>query len=92
MTAICPACGEALPAANAACVCTLNTISATENPAIPGYKIIRVLGRGGMGVVHLAEDIHLKRYVAVKLISETKPDPRSEERFLILRFQKSPTA
>ena len=33
------------------------------------YRIVRVLGRGGMGVVYLAEQMHPQRQVAIKLIA-----------------------
>lgn len=32
------------------------------------YRIERVIGRGGMGIVHLAEDPYLERSVALKLV------------------------
>lgn len=37
-------------------------------PAIPGYEIERLLGRGGMGMVFLARQTRLKRLVALKMI------------------------
>jgi WD40 repeat protein len=44
------------------------TESPPEAPAIPGYEIEALLGRGGMGVVYRARHLALKRSVALKMI------------------------
>jgi predicted Ser/Thr protein kinase len=47
------------------------------------YSIDRELGRGGMGVVYLAREVHLDRLVAIKLLPPDKADdPTLRERFL----------
>lgn len=47
------------------------------------YRILRVLGAGGMGRVFLVEDTHLKRAVALKVMSPHLIDkPAARERFL----------
>lgn len=47
------------------------------------YSIERELGRGGMGVVYLAREVHLDRLVAIKLLPpELAVRPQLRDRFL----------
>lgn len=69
---VCPSCGEGLPADSTDCPrCFAQTMDKPIGvPSIAAYKMMRLLGKGGMGSVYLAEDHALKRQVAIKIISE----------------------
>lgn len=59
-----------------------------ELPDIKGYSIIRELGRGGMGVVYLADQEGLDRFVALKMIIP-REDSGPED---LIRFKQEAAA
>jgi len=91
---VCSSCGGTIPEGSDNCPrCFAETIDspitpagssvAPAPPAIAAYRIVRLLGKGGMGAVYLAEDNTLNRPVAIKIISEKQAqDTHGRNRFL----------
>src|SRR5579864_1089206 len=54
-----------------------------ELGTLGAYRILKVLGSGGMGLVFQAEDVNLERLVALKVVRpQHAEDPEARQRFL----------
>jgi predicted Ser/Thr protein kinase len=68
---------------------TVTAINRTHSPdLIPGYRLEKLVGAGGMGEVYKATQLSLNRSVAIKLLS---PQLAQDESF-VARFQKEAAA
>jgi serine/threonine protein kinase/dienelactone hydrolase len=86
----CSKCGTPIHPSDEAFLTHTRTILRPIEELTPGtlladkYKIVKVVGRGGMGIVYKAEDTKLKRNIALKFLPpELTRDKEARERFVL---------
>jgi serine/threonine protein kinase len=75
----CPQCGAMAPASTAVAGDPIRAALAAKLES--QYRIVRLLGRGGMGSVYLAHDLTLEREVAIKVIKTADDSREIHDRF-----------
>src|SRR5215831_4234334 len=76
------------PAYRAAADMLVNNAEFEANQTVGRYKVISLLGQGGMGRVYLAEDIRLRRKLALKIL----PVDLAADKDRIRRFEQEALA
>jgi eukaryotic-like serine/threonine-protein kinase len=79
----CPVCGLCYELGTGRCAEEDSPLARQTVSRVLGgrYRLMRRIGRGGMGTVYAADDLALERRVAVKLLREDIADPSGAERF-----------
>jgi len=75
----CPQCGAMASSAEAGAGDPIRAALAAKLES--QYRIVRLLGRGGMGCVYLARDLTLEREVAIKVIRTSNDSREAYDRF-----------
>ena len=84
----CRSCGLTYPEGHAFCPLDGTQLSEPDDPflgkVVAGkYRVVSLIGEGGMGIVYAAQHVHVDRKVAVKVLPrELSRDREVKERFL----------